>query len=111
MKWRDSMSGTPRKADYAWAVLARVLSFGEDRAKLDTNVCERGGSSTWPRDRRKYGPLITSPNSCLLLPRSFKWLSFSLSGTANAKETSFGSSGGRSLTVGSVSFKRRVRSP
>ena len=43
MKWRDSMSGTPRKADYAWAVLARVLSFGKDRAKLDTNVCERGG--------------------------------------------------------------------
>ena len=43
MKWRDSMSGTPRKADYAWAVLARVLSFGKDRARLATNVCERGG--------------------------------------------------------------------
>jgi integrase len=37
------MSGTPRKADYAWAVLARVLSFGKDRTRIKTNVCERGG--------------------------------------------------------------------
>ena len=43
MKWRDRMSGTPRKADYAWAVLARLLSFGKDRARIGTNVCERGG--------------------------------------------------------------------
>ena len=43
MKWRDAMSGTPRKADYAWAVLARLLSFGKDRARIGTNVCERGG--------------------------------------------------------------------
>ena len=35
--WRDSMSATPRKADYAWAVLARVLEhfrFNPDRIRL-----------------------------------------------------------------------------
>ena len=32
MEWRDSMRATPRAADYAWAVLARILSFGKDRA-------------------------------------------------------------------------------
>ena len=29
--WRDGMMATPRKADYAWTVLARVFSFGKDR--------------------------------------------------------------------------------
>lgn len=41
--WRDTMAATPRKADYAWTVLARVLSFGKDRGRLMINVCERGG--------------------------------------------------------------------
>jgi integrase len=43
MEWRDSMKATPRKADYAWTVLARVLSFGKERGRITTNVCEGGG--------------------------------------------------------------------
>lgn len=41
--WRDKMAATPRKADLAWTVLARVLSFAKDRGRIDTNPCERGG--------------------------------------------------------------------
>src|SRR6516165_7995122 len=36
-------SPTPRKADYVWTTLARVLSFAKDRGKIAVNVCERGG--------------------------------------------------------------------
>ena len=42
-EWRDSMTHKPRTADYAWTVLARVLSVAKDRGKIATNVCERGG--------------------------------------------------------------------
>lgn len=42
-RWRDSMAATPRKADYAWTVLARVLSVAKDRGEISVNVCERGG--------------------------------------------------------------------
>ncbi len=41
--WRDGFSDRPRKADHLWTVLCRVLSFGKDRGRLTTNVCERGG--------------------------------------------------------------------
>jgi len=41
--WRDSMSSTPRKADLAWTVLARVMSFSKDRGIIPVNPCERGG--------------------------------------------------------------------
>ena len=36
------MSGR-RQADYAWTVLARVLSWGLDRGLVAANPCERGG--------------------------------------------------------------------
>jgi integrase len=41
--WRDTMTATPRKADYVWTVLARVLSVAKDRGKITVNVCEKGG--------------------------------------------------------------------
>ncbi|WP_411196529.1 tyrosine-type recombinase/integrase [Rhizobium sp.] len=41
--WRDTMSATPRAADYAWTTLARVLSVAKDRGRISVNVCERGG--------------------------------------------------------------------
>lgn len=41
--WRDTMSSTPRAADYAWTTLTRVLSFAKDRGRITVNVCERGG--------------------------------------------------------------------
>ena len=50
--WRDGMADTPRKADYAWSVLARVLSFGKDRGLLSRNIAERGGR-LYRADRRE----------------------------------------------------------
>jgi integrase len=41
--WRDSLADNPRKADYAWTILARVLSVAKDRGKISVNPCERGG--------------------------------------------------------------------
>jgi hypothetical protein len=41
--WRDSFAETPRKADYAWTTLARIMSFAKDRGTIATNPCERGG--------------------------------------------------------------------
>jgi integrase len=41
--WRDSFAATPRKADYAWTTLARIMSFAKDRGTIATNPCEKGG--------------------------------------------------------------------
>lgn len=41
--WRDGFAATPRKADYAWTTLARIMSFAKDRGMIETNPCERGG--------------------------------------------------------------------
>jgi integrase len=41
--WRDRFAATPRKADYAWATLSRILSFAKDRGLIATNPCEGGG--------------------------------------------------------------------
>ncbi|MHC2332774.1 tyrosine-type recombinase/integrase [Bradyrhizobium sp. USDA 4454] len=41
--WRDSFAETPRKADYAWTTLARIMSFAKDRGIIASNPCERGG--------------------------------------------------------------------
>jgi integrase len=42
-RWRDGMADTPRKADYAWTTLARVLSVAHDRGRIPVNPCQRGG--------------------------------------------------------------------
>jgi integrase len=42
-RWRDGMTDTPRKADYAWTTLARVLSVAHDRGRIPVNPCQRGG--------------------------------------------------------------------
>jgi integrase len=49
--WRDSFADTPRKADYAWTTLARIMSFAKDRGIIATNPCERGGR-LYVADRR-----------------------------------------------------------
>ena len=43
--WRDRIATNSgrRQADYAWTVLARVLSWGLDRGLIAANPCERGG--------------------------------------------------------------------
>lgn len=44
MAWRDRRAvQSRRQADYAFAVLARILSWGFDRGKITLNPCERGG--------------------------------------------------------------------
>jgi integrase len=42
--WRESLAvASRRQADYAWVVLARVLSWGMDRGLVLVNPCARGG--------------------------------------------------------------------
>jgi integrase len=44
MAWRDRRAAVSRRqADYAFAVLARVLSWSLDRGKIAVNPCERAG--------------------------------------------------------------------
>jgi integrase len=44
MAWRDQLATTSRRqADYAWVVLARVLSWALDRGIIMANPCEKGG--------------------------------------------------------------------
>jgi integrase len=44
MAWRDALANNSRRqADYAWVVLARVLSWALDRGITAANPCERGG--------------------------------------------------------------------
>jgi integrase len=40
--WRDGFLPQKRKADYAWSVLARVLSVAVKRGEITRNPCERG---------------------------------------------------------------------
>ena len=42
--WRDKLATrSKRQADYAWTVLARVLSWSKHRGLTDVNPCEKGG--------------------------------------------------------------------
>jgi integrase len=44
MAWRDQLASTSRRqADYAWVVLARVLSWALNRGLIGANPCEKGG--------------------------------------------------------------------
>ena len=44
MEWRDRLAvKSRRQADYAWTVLARVLSWALNRALIAANPCAKGG--------------------------------------------------------------------
>ena len=44
LQWRDNLAKrSPRQADYAYAVLALILSWAKGRGTIDVNPCERGG--------------------------------------------------------------------
>lgn len=44
LEWWDQLAAKSRRqADYAWQVLARVLSWGMGRGLIGTNPCEKGG--------------------------------------------------------------------
>jgi integrase len=49
--WRDRFANRPRKADFVWTVLARILSFAKDRGIISVNPCEKGGR-LYAADRR-----------------------------------------------------------
>ena len=45
LEWRDKVAAISgrRQADYAWTVLARILSWALNRGKIGANPCEKGG--------------------------------------------------------------------
>jgi integrase len=44
LEWRDRLAASSRRqADYAWVVLARVLSWGLNRGLISANPCAKGG--------------------------------------------------------------------
>ena len=43
MEWRDKFAKTPRKADYTWSVLLKLMSFAKNRGYITINPCEKGG--------------------------------------------------------------------
>lgn len=44
LDWRDKLAkASHRQADYAWTVLARILSWALNREKIDANPCEKAG--------------------------------------------------------------------
>jgi len=44
LAWRDELAlKSRRQADYAWTVLARILSWSKNRGLISDNPCERGG--------------------------------------------------------------------
>ncbi|WP_245504082.1 tyrosine-type recombinase/integrase [Lichenihabitans psoromatis] len=43
MEWRDTLASKPRMADYAWSVLARLMSVSKNRGYISVNPCEKGG--------------------------------------------------------------------
>ena len=48
MEWRDKLAADSgrRQADYAWTVLARILSWALNRGLVTANPCEKGASSS-----------------------------------------------------------------
>lgn len=42
-KWRDKFIATPRKADYAWTTLSRLMTFAIDRGHIAINPCTGAG--------------------------------------------------------------------
>jgi hypothetical protein len=70
LDWRDKLAlKSTRQADYAWTVLARILSVAKDRGRIAVNPCERGGRPyngsrvdfVWSlEDERKF--LISAPS-------------------------------------------------
>jgi hypothetical protein len=92
MAWRDELAlRSRRQADYAWTVLARVLSWAEDRGLVAANPCARGADyigdpgptgygrqtmrrTSWPRHRLTCTCLLCSRFG----PDSVKAISFRL---------------------------------
>lgn len=75
MLWRDKLAANSRRqSDYAWTVLARILSWAKNRGLIAVNPCERGGrlyrgsraDKIWTADDE--AAFLKSAPSHLLLP-------------------------------------------
>jgi integrase len=42
-RFRDTFQGTPRKADYVWSTLSRLMTFSIERGHTSTNPCTGAG--------------------------------------------------------------------
>ena len=69
MAWRDRLAANSgrRQADYAWSVLARVLSWALDRGLVAANPCTHGGR-LYRGDRREN--IWTTADEAALLERA-----------------------------------------
>lgn len=56
-RWRDKLIATPRKADYPWTTLSRLMTFAIDRGHITVNPCA-GGGRRYDADRvgKIWGP-------------------------------------------------------
>jgi integrase len=88
--WRDGFAATPRKADFAWTVLARIMSFAKDRGMITTNPAKKEVVSMWLTAPTSSGVSKKSP-PCLVWPHmrlSWRWCW--LSGPGNVRATCCG---------------------
>ena len=70
MEWRDKLATNTgrRQADYAWTVLARVLSWSLNRGLVAANPCERGGRLY--RGGRRAEKIWTATDEAAFLERA-----------------------------------------
>jgi len=53
LEWRDGMAASPRTADYAWTILARILIWAKDRSLIPFNPWEKGRPALLGRGPRR----------------------------------------------------------
>ena len=100
MARQDCRGSGRRQADYAWTVLARVLSWSLNRGLMGTNPCERGGRLYRGRAPIRSG-LPTTRRVPSALRRIFTCRSCWRCGPDNGKATCCGSRG--PATTGRIS--------
>lgn len=94
MEWRDELAlKSPRAADYAWTVLAAILAWAKDRAKIPINPCERGGRVYHGTRVERCGRSTTRKPSSDRRRRTFTYRCCSHCGLGSAKAISCGSPG------------------
>jgi len=108
-EWRDGLAKkSKRQADYAWVVLARVLSVAKDRRKIATNPCEKGRPALCglaprhgvePGRRKGVRRGGAGPHAPSALARGF--------GPGNGEAISYGCPGQRTMAPTPVCANRR----